>query len=384
MEEHAINNETFDDLAEWSRHDAIHELRTFHEITIDLFAIVFADLVALQSLWKFIAPKPVSILAEAASDDNMTDEQMEVVAQMMRASPQSKKTIYIGSDFIANHRAALFSDVVFDKVVVHDCRTLHGADIPPCRFFRFENRVRRNVIISPTDALVPFIRKLEVSEDDADISTYRHLSPEKIMVFTTARSSLLERLSCMFPRVRKLELFLSDCLDNEVAMTVTRFRALDTLILLNSRGTNCVPRGFFRTIARHLLMRRVCILRSVDNLDFLLEMPKLEKFRYSPVDSQVDTAPFYMLPRLRSLVNNWHVDPSEEREFHARICTSRQCYFDDLLNLYRIVTRAVPPDSAQLICVMMTNENENAIALDIMRNPPERNTLDGRWELDYN
>lgn len=379
-----IPNETFDNITEWERRDVIDKLRSFSEITLDLFFIEFGDLLVLDSIWKCISPRRVRVVAYAVDDMNMTQQQLEVVARMMRACPRANKIIHIGPDFVNKRFAALFNDVVFDLVAIHVRGQLNGAAIPPCRAFRFPEGGDRNVVISPGDALVSSVRKFSLSsDDDEDISTYAPLRPDALTVFVNPGDRLLERVHDLFPRIKKLKLDTMGRADVETAKMVARFQELETLVFRTHEHSENL-REFFRVVGTLPRLKRLRVVSNVANdWDFLLELPRLEKFGCDLENQYLSTtSPMHTLMHLRSLVfYNSFMTIGAENQARADICEMRQTLIDEVLSLHRIVARAAPSNVAQVICLMILEKSKRKVALEIIRNPPQRNALDDRWEM---
>lgn len=378
---------SFRHLSAWTRSDAIDHIRRFSKIELHLTLIAVEDLGALRSIWKCVVPRHFVIFANDAGDAD-TRERIWIVSEMMRACPRARKIIHIGRVFIDERFAAFFAGVVFDKVYIHTGGDINGAAIPPCRYFEFDREVARNISIAPTDALVSSVTHLYVSERDEGIATYRHLAPEGVTVSVESSPLLLDRVGEMFPRIRKLRFFMFHCPGTELAGMVSRFQALDTLVFyLNAMDTQNDLQPFFRAVGALPHVRRLRIRTNGDHdLKFLLEMPRLEKLTLDARHRRVKlSSNLYMLPRLRSIVfYQSGVRLSDEQNARLEICAERQCFLDDVSALHSIVARAFPSDTAQLVCLMIIEKHLHPVVIEIMRNPPERNTLDDQWDLEPN
>lgn len=383
---YALTDGSFAGIANMTRHDLVaglRELPTKREISIKLYIVRPDDLRALQSVWKCVITRKVTLDVTDVGSPDYLHEKLRIAAELM-VKHAGKKTLFIDRVFFERRLAIFFRETVFDYVHINCGGEFDGAAMPRCREFGIKHRDGGFIQTRENDDFVPYVERLHVLSGSGPPPAYMHF-PLKRCVVTFNNDAALENVSVFFPMLEELCIHFAAPPDTRTAVSLERFQSLRTLQIsrsVHARGSLSAKFIHAMTTLRHL--KRLSIINwGGVNAGFLMDMPQLERLRFTCVDyNQSSIAAFaYMLPRLRSLLavapNN---SIAEDMAFRKDVGVERKRCVDRILLEYRTIARVFAQELAQLIFLMNKSKASHRRLLNIIRAPPECGMIDDQWK----
>lgn len=390
---HVRFNGSFENISRIPRETALKSMKACRhkKIFIELCKIRTEDLCALFVIWKdLVDVTTVSITTNwnEGGDVESIRANIPVLLLMLRDPRITTKKIRINDFFMSQHFAPLFGDIVFDRANLLIEDYANGSDMPLCRHFFIDETVHDvSLRVEDSDAFIPFIQKVEFSEDRDDVATYRHFDPSKLRLIVSHGESKMEQLACIYRHVEKLNLSWSDDVATNARCIafIRRMPLLHTLVVSWMGIASVeVPEDFVRALASLPRLRRLHLRRlNAVSFDFLLQLPRLEALRVNLLYARdISFEDISCIPLLRAIVfdGSGH-SPAWTADARDKISKMRSRWMRPFIKIYRRLAHLTSDEIARMIWMMSCDEEDRAAYMEAMRSQPTCRRLDDKWKL---